>query len=98
MDTPCSTTAPSNGFSSVAWLTPAGGITSTAFGTVLGSTVQIGELSPGAQTPNVNSSGVAAKPRALSWSSLKPSWPVSTTVNAQPGPGVPSDAFETRNV
>ena len=37
------------------------------------------------------------KPRA--WSGRKPSWPVSTTVNAQPLPGVPPSApFGTANV
>ena len=40
-----------------------------------------------AQTPNWKSCGVGWKPRA--WSELKPSWPVSTTVKPQPGPGVP---------
>ena len=37
-----------------------------------------------------NCPGVAVKPRA--WSGLKPSCPVSTTVNPQPGPGVPNCA------
>jgi hypothetical protein len=39
---------------------------------------------------------VGWKPRA--WSELTPSWPVSTTVKPQPGPGVPSAAFGTAKV
>ena len=71
-------------------------ITSIAFGTVPGSTVQCGSALAVAQTPNWKSCGVGWKPRA--WSALKPSWPVRTTVKPQPGPGVPSDAFGTRKV
>ena len=56
-----------------------------AFGTVAGSAAQMGLVPPGAQTPNRNGCGVGANPRA--WSGLKPSWPVSTTVKPQPGPG-----------
>src|SRR5471032_495646 len=77
-------------------MTPAGGITSTAFGTVPGSTVQCGSELATAQTPNWKSCGVDWNPRA--WSQLKPSWPVSTTVNAQPGPGEPRLALETLKV
>ena len=51
--------------------------------------VQCGSALAVAQTPNRNGCGVGWKPRA--WSPLKPSWPVSTTVKPQPGPGVPSD-------
>jgi hypothetical protein len=69
------------------------GITSTAFGTRPGSKVQCGSELAVAQTPNWNSCGVGAKPRALS--GLKPSWPVRTTTKPQPGPGVPRDAFGT---
>src|SRR4051812_35631144 len=43
---------------------------------------------PGAHTPNANGCGVDAKPRA--WSGLKPSCPVSATVNDQPAAGVPN--------
>src|SRR5262249_40485394 len=60
-----------------------------------GST-QCGSALAAAQTPNWNGCGVAAKLRA--WSGLKPSWPVRTTVKPQPGPGVPSEAFEMLNV
>ncbi len=54
-------------------------------GTVPGSNVQCGSVLAVAQTPNWKSCGVGWKPRA--WSELKPSWPVSTTVKPQPGPG-----------
>jgi len=74
----------------VAWDTPAGVITSTAFGTVFGSAEQTGALPPTAHTPNVKPPGVAVKPRA--WSELNPSWPVSTTLKPQPDPGVPNCA------
>ena len=46
-----------------------------------------GSLAPGAHTPNRNGCGVASNPRA--WSELKPSCPVSATVNIQPEPTVP---------
>ena len=70
---------------------------SSAFGTLLGSTVQCGSALAVTQTPNVNGPGVAVKPRA--WSPEKPSCPVSTTVNPQPDPGVPpSDAVGTLKV
>jgi hypothetical protein len=81
------TTGPGTGSSSVDCETPGGESTSIAFGAVFGLTAQIGLVPPGAQTPNVNWPGVAVNARA--WSGLKPSWPVSTTVNVQPGPGVP---------
>jgi hypothetical protein len=55
----------------VAWETPDGVIVSITFGTVLGSTVQIALVPPGAHTPNVNDPGVAVNARA--WSELKPS-------------------------
>src|SRR5215510_7861419 len=84
------TTGPRVGSSSVACDTPCGVITSTAFGTVFGSTEQIGAVPPGAHTPNRNACGAGAKPRA--WSELNPSCPVSTTLNPQPGPGVPNCA------
>ena len=71
--------------------------TSIAFGTVAGSTVQCGSALAAAHTPNWKGCGVGVKPRA--WSGLKPSWPVSTTVNAQPEDGVPPSAvFGTANV
>jgi len=67
-----------------------------ALGTVDGSTVQWGSELTVAQTPKTTG-GVAAKPRA--WSGLKPSWPVSTTVNTQPVEGVPPrDALGTLKV
>src|SRR5215469_10617526 len=83
-------TGPLSGFSSSAWETPVGVMTSMAFGTEPGSTLQIGAGLPAAQTPNANAWGVAENARAWSW--LNPSWPVSTTLNAQPGPGVPNCA------
>src|SRR5262249_34956750 len=43
MNTPWITTGPAVGSSSVAWLTPLGVMTSIAFGTVPGSTEQMGE-------------------------------------------------------
>lgn len=52
------------GSSSLAWETPGGVSTSTAFGTVAGFTEQIGLLPPAAQTPNVNWPGVAVNARA----------------------------------
>ena len=58
--------------------------------------MQCGSVLGAAQTPNWKSCGVDWKPRA--WSPLKPSWPVSTTVNAQPGPGEPRLDFGTLNV
>ncbi len=82
-------TGPAVGSSSVAWLTPSGVSTSTAFGTLPGSTAQIGLFPPGAQTPNEKSPGVGVNPRA--WSGENPSCPVSTTVKAQPG-RLPSSA------
>ena len=84
------TTGPRVGSSSVAWETPAGVITSTAFGTVAGSTEQTGAVPPGAHTPKLKSPGVAVKARA--WSVLNPSWPVSTTLKPQPDAGVPNCA------
>src|SRR5260370_23269367 len=81
------TTGPRVGSSSVDWDTSEGVITSTAFGTVPGSTEQIGAVPLGTQTPNRNGCGVGANPRA--WSGLNPSCPVSTTVKPQPEPGVP---------
>src|SRR5690348_11475334 len=84
------TTGPSVGSSSMACDTPDGVSTSTAFGTVPGSTAQIALPPPGAQTPKANGAAVAANARA--WSGLNPSWPVSTTVNPQPGPGAPNCA------
>src|SRR5580700_9392512 len=83
-------TEPRVGSSSVAWETPGGVITSMAFGTVAGSTEQIGAVPPGAHTPNVKPPGVAVKARA--WSELNPSWPVSTTLKPQPDAGVPNCA------
>ena len=77
-------------------MTPAGVITSSAFGTVAGSTVQSGSVLAVAQTPNWNCCGVDWKPRA--WSGLKPSCPVRTTVKPQPGLGWPSVDFGTLNV
>ena len=63
---------------------------------MFGSKVQWGSLLEVAQTPNWKLCGVDAKPRA--WSGEKPSWPVITTVNVQPGPGCPSDDFGTLKV
>src|SRR5690242_21908488 len=83
-------TGPRVGSSSVAWDTPAGVITSIAFGTVSGLTVQTGAVPPGAQTPNVKPPAVAVKLRA--WSVPNPSWPVSTTLKPQPEAGVPNCA------
>src|ERR1039457_3860263 len=50
--TPSMTTGPRVGLSSVAWDTPAGVITSTAFGTAPGSTEQMGLVLPVAHTAN----------------------------------------------
>src|SRR6478609_3441422 len=86
--TPCTTGVPAVGSSSVACETPSGVITSMACATALGSTEQIGDGSPTAQTPNWNCCGVGAKVRANP--SEEPSWPVSTTLNAHPEPTVPS--------
>src|SRR5690348_1582084 len=83
-------TGPRVGSSSVAWETPAGVSTSTALGTVFGSTEQTGAVPPDAHTPKLKSPGVGVKPRA--WSGLKPSWPVSTTLKPQPDAGVPNCA------
>jgi hypothetical protein len=58
------TTGPRVGLSSVAWDTPAGVITSTAFGTAPGSTEQMGLVLPVAHTPNVKAPGVGVKLRA----------------------------------
>src|SRR5262249_27308471 len=88
--TPCSVTGPVSGLSSVAWSRPAGVIVSITFGTVFGSTAQIGLFPPGAHTPKLNGCGVAANERA--WSELNPSWPVRATVNTQPVPGSPNAA------
>src|SRR5207237_5688346 len=74
----------------------AGVSTSSVFETLFGSNVQCGSVLGAAQTPNWYGCGVGAKLRA--WSGLKPSWPVSTTVNAHPGPGLPSADFGTLNV
>ena len=46
-------TGPRVGSSSVAWDTPAGVITSIAFGTVFGATEQTGAVPPAAHTQNV---------------------------------------------
>ena len=50
--TPCSTTGGCVGSSSAACDTPLGVIVSTTFGTVAGSTEQIGDVPPTAHTPN----------------------------------------------
>ena len=64
------------GSSSTDWSTPAGVITSIAFGAVPGSMPQIGLTTPGdAHSPNWNGCGVGWNPRA--WSGLNPSWPCS---------------------
>src|SRR5436190_13880059 len=91
--TPWIVTGPTVGSSSVAWLVPAGVMTSIAFGAVPGSMLQIGETPPGAQSPNWNGWAVGAKPRA--WSGLKPSCPCSTTENVHPLAGWPSAAAGT---
>src|SRR5262249_4994995 len=77
--TPWIATGPSVGSSSMVWSTPSGAITSIVFGAVPGSIEQIGEVPPGAQSPNWKSCGVGAKPRA--WSPENPSWPCTTTAN-----------------
>src|SRR4051794_15941483 len=91
--TPWIATGPRVGSSSVPWSTVSGAITSIAFGAVPGSIEQIWDVPPGAHRPNWKSCGVGAKPRA--WSAENPSCPCSTTVNVQPGPGVPSVATGT---
>jgi hypothetical protein len=82
------TTGPRVGSSSVACERPAGVMTSMALGTVAGSIEQIGFAAPTGQTPNENGCAVIVNARA--WSELKPSCPVSTTLKAQPDPGVPN--------
>ena len=62
--TPCSTTGPRVGSSSVFWSTPGGVNVSITLGTVPGSTAQIGLDPPASQTPNAKSCGVGAKARA----------------------------------
>src|SRR5215510_8661906 len=90
-------TGPRVGTSSVDWSTPAGVITSIAFGAVPVSIPQIGLTTVvEAHRPNRNGAGVGANPRA--WSGLNPSWPCSTTVKVHPGPGVPSAASDTNIV
>src|ERR1017187_5048212 len=84
------TTGPRVGLSSVAWETPVGVSTSTAFGTVAGSTLQIGAVPPGAQTPNVKTRGVAVKARARA--RMNPTAAVSTTLKPPPDDGVPTCA------
>lgn len=90
MVTSCRTTGPVVGSSSVAWEAPGGVSRSITFGTVEGSTEQMGLVPPGAQTPKVYPLGVVVK--ALAWSGLKPSWPVRTTVKPHPLAGVPPSA------
>ncbi len=51
--TPESSTGPSVGLSSVSWDTPDGVIVSKTYGTLLGSTAQIGFAWPDADTLNV---------------------------------------------
>ena len=70
--TPWSTFGGCVGSSSLACVTPGGGIVSITFGTVSGLAPQIGFGSPAAaHTPNWKSCGVGANVRA--WSALKPS-------------------------
>src|SRR5204862_5826444 len=94
--TPRTATGPRVGSSSAAWSTPAGVSTSSAFGAVAGSAVQIGAVPPAAQRPNVYCPAVGVN--GLAWSGELPSCPVSTTANVQPGPGVPNAAFATLTV
>src|SRR5215475_656700 len=94
--TPRIVTGPSVGLSSAAWSTPGGVITSIAFGTVFGSVTQIGAVPPSEHTPNVKSPAVDVNPRA--WSPLKPSCPVSTTVNDHPVVGEPNALSGTATV
>src|SRR3954466_12814048 len=81
-------TGPSVGSSSVAWLVPAGAVTSIALGAVPGSMLQIGETPPTGHRPKSNGCGVGANPRA--WSGLKPFWPCRTTEKTHPLVGWPS--------
>jgi hypothetical protein len=83
-----SETDPWVGSSSALWETPGGATVSITFGTVPGSTEQIGLAAPLTQTPKLKPWGVAVKARA--WSGLKPSCPVRVTVNTQPEPTVPN--------
>jgi hypothetical protein len=64
--TPCSTTGPIVGSSSVACETPEGVIVSITLGTVFGRSEQIGLVPPDAQTPNVKLPGVVVNARARS--------------------------------
>src|ERR1700722_5668200 len=61
-----------------------------ACGTEPGATEQNGLGVSVAQRPDGDGPGVAVNCRA--WPGANPSWPVSTTLNAQPGPGVPNSA------
>ncbi len=60
-------TGPSSGLSSVACVTPVGGIVSITLGTEFGLSEQIGLGLPVGQTPNVNWPGVGVKPRTGGW-------------------------------
>ena len=65
--------------------TPAGVITSRAFGTVFGSAVQCGSALAVAQTPNWNACGVGGEAARLV--GLKPSWPGEDDREAPAGAG-----------
>src|ERR1700722_938793 len=88
--TPCRTTGPGTGLSSVPCETPGGVIVSITSGTVLGSSEQIASAPSTGQTPSVNAPGVGVN--EMAWSALKPFWPVIATVNVQPLVGVPNSA------
>src|SRR5580692_3010857 len=63
-------------------------MTSMALGTFAGGTAQIGLVPPAGETPNEKAPAGWVNARARS--GLNPSCPVSTTLNAQPDPGVPN--------
>src|SRR5580698_6670162 len=88
--TPCRTTGPGTGLSSVSCETPGGVMVSITSGTKFRGYEQIGSVPPTGQTPSVNPPGFVVN--EIAWSALKPFWPVIATVNVHPAAGVPNSA------
>src|SRR5580693_4142238 len=88
--TPCRTTGPGTGLSSVPCATPGGVIVSITSGTAVGLSEQIGSVPPTGHIPSVNAPGFVVK--EMAWSALKPFCPVIATVNVQADVGVPNSA------
>src|ERR1700689_4370452 len=80
--TPCRTTGPRTGLSSVSCETPGGVMVSITSGTKFRGYEQIGSVPPTGQTPSVNPPGFVVN--EIAWSALKPFWPVIATVNVHP--------------